>query len=148
MLGKRVQPTYADLSTKLGLTAPLTVPHALVIKSHSNPRGEDKEHAKKYGNESSNEVVAPLNGRENGGVLKPSREGTNGGQFTSAKWLQNAAKINALKVKYIACPNQQVDVIIAKMNLVDLKSIGVNVVRSSNETDSSRENHVNSVMDK
>ncbi|KAI5329572.1 hypothetical protein L3X38_028969 [Prunus dulcis] len=40
------------------------------IKSRSSPGGEDKEHAKKLKND---------NGRENGGVVKPSREGANGG---------------------------------------------------------------------
>ncbi|XP_008239429.1 PREDICTED: uncharacterized protein LOC103338028 [Prunus mume] len=67
---------------------------------------------------------------------------------TSAKWLQNAAKINAMKIQYVACPNQQVGVIIAKMNPADLKRIGVSVVSSSNETDNSGENHVNGGMDK
>ncbi|CAB4310962.1 unnamed protein product [Prunus armeniaca] len=62
--------------------------------------------------------------------------------------LQNATKINVMKIQYVACPNQQVGVIIAKMNLADLKRIGVSVVSSSNETDNSGENHVNGGMDK
>ncbi|CAB4310961.1 unnamed protein product [Prunus armeniaca] len=53
-----------------------------------------------------------------------------------------------MKIQYVACPNQQVGVIIAKMNPADLKRIGVNVVSSSNETDNSSENHVNGGMDK
>ncbi|KAI5329580.1 hypothetical protein L3X38_028977 [Prunus dulcis] len=60
--------------------------------------------------------------------------------FTSAKWLRNAAKINALKVKYVSCPNQQVGVIVAKVNPADLKRIGV--VSSSNGSDSSGEKRI------
>ncbi|CAB4310966.1 unnamed protein product [Prunus armeniaca] len=61
MLGKWVHLANADLSTKLGPT----VPPVPVIKSHSGPGGEDKEHAKKPENGSSNGAVAPPNGREN-----------------------------------------------------------------------------------
>ncbi|CAL2261112.1 unnamed protein product [Prunus armeniaca] len=60
LLEERVQP---DLSIELGPrpTAPPKVPP---------PGGENKEHAKKPKNG---------NGRENGGVVKPSHEGANGG---------------------------------------------------------------------
>lgn len=50
--------------------APPKVSPVSVIKSRSSPEGEDKEHAKKPENG---------NGRENGGVVKPSREGANSG---------------------------------------------------------------------
>lgn len=69
LIEERVQ---LDLSTELGPrpTAPPKVPPVPVIKSRSSPEGEDKEHAKKPENG---------NGRENGGVVKPSREGANSG---------------------------------------------------------------------
>ncbi|CAB4310967.1 unnamed protein product [Prunus armeniaca] len=85
MLGERVQSANADLSTELGPTAPPKVPLVPVIKSISGPGGEDKEHAKKLENGSSNGAVTPLNGRENGRVLKPSSEGTNGGGGNNGK---------------------------------------------------------------
>ncbi|PQP98059.1 hypothetical protein Pyn_23400 [Prunus yedoensis var. nudiflora] len=70
---------------ELGLTASPKVPSVPIIKSHSGPIGEDKEQAKKLENWSSNEVVAPHNGHENRGVLKPSHEGTNGGHGNNGK---------------------------------------------------------------
>ncbi|KAI5329571.1 hypothetical protein L3X38_028968 [Prunus dulcis] len=53
-----------------------------------------------------------------------------------------------MKIKYVACLNQQVGVILDKMNPGDLKRIDVGVVSNSNETDSSGENHINGAMDK
>ncbi|KAL6280938.1 hypothetical protein ACE6H2_017819 [Prunus campanulata] len=38
-----------------------------------------------------------------------------------------------IKIKYVACPNQQVGVIVAKINPADLKKIGVNAVDSFGE---------------